>query len=55
MSTCRHCGCVIEQNGREAGLGKQTWGTTMEHDPNDGHPWYCIADPTVSKRHEPAR
>lgn len=55
---CKHCKRVIRQNGMEAGgsdrAAAKVWGTTMEHDPHDGHPWYCTANPDAAKKHEPA-
>lgn len=51
---CIHCGHVIEQNGAQAGLHRKAWGTTMEHDPNDGHPWYCNDSPDKRKEHQQA-
>jgi hypothetical protein len=53
-TTCRHCGHVVRQNGAQGGLHRKEWGTTLEHDPNDGHPWWCESSPDASKRHEPS-
>lgn len=54
---CKHCHHIIRQNGMEAGgtdrSARYVWGTTMEHDPNDGHPWYCGSSPDPGKKHEP--
>ena len=54
MKKCKHCGHVIEQNGAQAGLHRKAWGTTMERDPNDGHPWWCASSPADVRKHEPA-